>query len=231
MKSRSLGTKLIVDGKVIGGLTSINGMDLEAEEVDLTALDNEDGFREKETNFINVSDVTGSGFLDGDDEAAHQLSMFNLLKAHTIVPCEVRFPAKIGLSWIFNASVKKFSTSVELEDGVKFDFALLPNKGGRIVPTEEAGSNCDLATLSIGSLTLSPAFDDEVTAYAATTSNATNTVTATAEDAAAGVVIAVNGNSIASGGSATWVAGANTVKITVTNGVNVKVYTVTVTKE
>lgn len=230
MKSRSLGTKLIVDDKVIGGLTSINGIDLEAEDVDLTSLDNEDGFREKETNFINVNDVTASGFLDGD-ESAGQTSMLALLVSHAIVPCEIRFPPKIGLSWYFNASVKKFTTNVELEDGVKFDTALLPNKGGSLRATGSAGSNCDLATLTIGSVSLSPAFDDEVTAYTATTSNATNTITATAESADAGVVITVNGNSLTSGSAATWKAGENAVKITVTNGANIKVYTVIVTKE
>ena len=57
-----------------------------------------------------------------------------------------------------------------------------------------------------------------MTSYAATTSDATNTVTATAEDNEATVEIKVNNSSHTSGQAATWDAGVNTVVVTVTNG-------------
>ena len=230
MKSVSLGTKLIVNGNVIGGLKRIDGFKVEGEEVDLTSLDTEGGYREKETTFLSVGDVEVGGFLDGDVSAG-QTSMFALLEAHTIVPCEIRFPAKIGLSYYFNASVKNFSTSVDLEGGVEFSASLLPNKGGSLRQTGTAGPDCSLSALTIGSVALSPTFDADVTEYTATTSNATNTITATATSESAGVVIVVNGNSLTSGSAATWKAGENEVKITVTNGANIRTYTVIVTKE
>ena len=98
---------------------------------------------------------------------------------------------------------------------------------------EPASSSPDttLASLSIGSVTLSPTFSSSVTGYTATTSNATNTVTATATSSSATVAITVNGSSHTSGSAATWNTGSNTVSIVVTNGTTTKTYTVTVTKE
>lgn len=83
--------------------------------------------------------------------------------------------------------------------------------------------------MRIGSLTLSPTFDPNVTTYTATTTNASNGVTATAADNNATVSITLNGTAL-SGGSASWETGDNTLAITVTNGSASKTYTVTVTK-
>lgn len=90
-----------------------------------------------------------------------------------------------------------------------------------------------LATLSIGSLSLSPAFDPGTTSYTAATTGTSAKVTATAADAADSVTITVNGEAIANGGTATWNAGANTVAVAVQDNSGtggVAVYTVTVTK-
>lgn len=73
-----------------------------------------------------------------------------------------------------------------------------------------------------------------MTEYTATTTNATNKITATAKDETATVVIASDDATIASDGTATWAAGDNVVTITVTVGEGEsaveKEYTVTVTK-
>ena len=67
-------------------------------------------------------------------------------------------------------------------------------------------------------------------AYTASTTNATNTITAVAADAEAEVAITVNGTAHTSGQAATWETGDNIVRIVVTNGNATKAYTVTVTK-
>lgn len=91
-------------------------------------------------------------------------------------------------------------------------------------------TSVSLSALSIGSVSLSPTFDSDVTSYTASTTSATNTVSATKEDSAATLVITVNGNSLTNASSATWETGANTVVITVTKGTSSKAYTVIVTK-
>ncbi|MBR4232097.1 MAG: cadherin-like beta sandwich domain-containing protein [Oscillospiraceae bacterium] len=87
-----------------------------------------------------------------------------------------------------------------------------------------------LSALTVGALTLSPTFDSDTTEYTATTSNNTNKITATATDEEATVEIESDDASIAADGTATWETGENVVTITVTNGGQSKVYTVTVTK-
>lgn len=87
-----------------------------------------------------------------------------------------------------------------------------------------------LSGLTIGALTLTPTFDPDTTEYTATTTNATNTVTATPEDDGATTTILNGETPIDNGTAATWTDGANVVTITVKNGTAQKVYTATVTK-
>lgn len=94
-----------------------------------------------------------------------------------------------------------------------------------------ARAKTTLSALTIGSLTLTPAFDAGVTEYAVETTNATNKVTATPTDEDATVTITLGeSTTIANGTSATWAAGENVLTIVVTNGDTTETYTVTVTK-
>lgn len=93
----------------------------------------------------------------------------------------------------------------------------------------EAGA-AKLTALSIGSLTLTPTFDADDTSYTTTDTSSSETISATA-GAGVAVAITVNGNSIASGGTATWVTGENIVKVTASKaGCASTTYTVIVTK-
>ena len=121
-KSRSVGTKLIVNGKQVGGLKSINGIEITADTIDVTDISNEDGFREKLPGFKDAGEVPCSGYMDGDDDG--QEECYSLMDSGEVVPCEIRFPPKIGKTWKFKASVTKFSTTAELEDAIAFDISL-----------------------------------------------------------------------------------------------------------
>lgn len=85
--------------------------------------------------------------------------------------------------------------------------------------------------MAIGSLALTPSFDEDITSYEVTTTNATNTITAIAVDSTATVNIDVDGVSHDSGDSVAWDNGENIVTVTVSKGGASKVYTVAVTKE
>ena len=93
-------------------------------------------------------------------------------------------------------------------------------------------NDATLSALSIGSLSLTPAFAKATVSYTATTTNATNTITAVPSDAAAALKVTVNDVEIDNGTAATWQTGSNTVKVLVTapDGEATKTYTVTVTK-
>lgn len=91
--------------------------------------------------------------------------------------------------------------------------------------------------MTIGALTLSPAFDSETLAYTVTTTDATNKVTATTDDPSAVIEIVLTnseeeeGVTVTNGTAATWASGENVLTITVTDGASETVYVVTVTKE
>lgn len=77
-------------------------------------------------------------------------------------------------------------------------------------------------------MSLSPTFDKDVISYTASTTNASNAVTATPEDSGATVVTKLNGAVVTS--PVSWAEGSNTLEIDVTNGDVSKTYTVVVTK-
>lgn len=121
-KSNSVGTKLKLNSKIVGGLKSINGIDVSAEKIDVTALDNTSGYKESVAGFKEVGNVSVSGFLDGADEGQNEC--YTLLNSGEAVSCEIEFPAAIGKTWSFTASVVKFTTGASVGDAITFDAEL-----------------------------------------------------------------------------------------------------------
>lgn len=104
------------------------------------------------------------------------------------------------------------------------------------VTTPAASKDANLADLRIGGLKLTPNFSAETVTYTATTTNATNTITAVPSDAGATIDISVELTdettiTVNNGAAVTWQTGANTVTVTVTaeDGTTTKSYTVTIT--
>lgn len=115
-----------------------------------------------------------------------------------------------------------------------WDFSPMDNDGTLVVmrmanQNAQGSTAPQLTALTIGSLTLSPAFAAGTYEYTAATSNATNVINATAPTGA-NVVLIVNGNSLANGGSATWEDGDNIVLVTVSDSTGGNSYKITVTK-
>lgn len=96
----------------------------------------------------------------------------------------------------------------------------------------DTANNAKLSGLTVGSITLSPAFDGNALSYSANATAATAAVTATPEMAGAQVAISYNGANVKNGGTVTWLADgkAHPLTVTVKNGNEVMVYTVNVTK-
>lgn len=132
--------------------------------------------------------------------------------------------------------IKGYANGMPLDNNafLLLDISGLQPATWKVTQVEEAAPSSDatLSALSIGSLTLIPAFSGEVTSYTTTTSNATNTITAVPSEAGAEIHVLVNDTEIDNGTSATWQTGSNTVKINVTaaDGKTTKSYTVAVTK-
>lgn len=115
-----------------------------------------------------------------------------------------------------------------------WDFSPMDNDGTLVVmrmanQIAQGSTAPQLTALTIGSLTLNPTFAAGTYEYTAATSNATNVINATAPTGA-NVVLIVNGNSLANGGSATWEDGDNDVLVTVSDSTGSNSYKITVTK-
>ena len=90
----------------------------------------------------------------------------------------------------------------------------------------------ELTSLSIGNKTLTPVFSSDTLAYAVTTSDANNIVSAVASPEDALITATLNTIPVADLTSGlVWVNGENTLVITVSKGEEDTVYTITVTKE
>lgn len=126
-KSNSVGTKLNIGtgggAKTVGGLTSIGGIEISAETIDVTDLANSTGYREKLPGFKEVSDINLSGFLDGADSG--QAEMYTLLNSQAVTTFEIIFPTAIGKKWTFDGYVAGFTTSAEVGDAITFEATII----------------------------------------------------------------------------------------------------------
>ncbi len=128
---------------------------------------------------------------------------------------------------VYNASLDKYI--VKARSAENTDAGVYAGWYNAVYQAQGTSADVDLASLTIGSVSLTPTFDADTLAYTATTENATNTITATASDEDAGIVVIVNGNSVANGATVTWESGENVVRVIVTKGTASRTYTVTVT--
>ena len=92
----------------------------------------------------------------------------------------------------------------------------------------------NLSALTLGSETLTPTFDEDVTEYTANVTDASTSLTATAETTGATIEVFLNGTSKGTGTttvtkSLTWTANTDIVTIVVDYGHSTKTYKITVT--
>lgn len=123
---------------------------------------------------------------------------------------------------------------------IYLDISDLKPANHQVVVVDESGDpmpvyypvfDARLSALTIGSLDLDPVFNKSVFNYSVTTTNATNTINATALADEGLVEITVNDVEVENGASATWTTGDNDVVINVTSGTETETYRVTVTKQ
>lgn len=103
------------------------------------------------------------------------------------------------------------------------------------VDARTPSDDATLASLKLGTLTLSPTFDPAVDTYTSTTTAAKNSINAVPADAGATMVITLNGAVVQNGSQLTWSSansGVNVVHVIVTaeDGTTQEDYTITVTK-
>lgn len=129
MVERALGTKLQI-GKgptpepvVVAGLTSIGGLDLTADTIDVTTLESAGAFREFIGGFKDGGEVPVEGYFN-PETGKGQKELYDLFKSGQVEDFSIVFPAALKASWEFKGVVTKFSTSAELEDPLAFSASI-----------------------------------------------------------------------------------------------------------
>ncbi len=121
MAKRALGTKLQTgkDSPVtVAGLTSIGGLELSADTIDVTTLNNDGGYREFIAGFKDAGEVSLEGYLELEPEKG-QKDLYDLFESGETEDFSIVFPKNMG-SWEFKGIVTGFSTSADLEDPLSF---------------------------------------------------------------------------------------------------------------
>ena len=119
---------------------------------------------------------------------------------------------------------------VKVKTGANTSDAVYNGWYSGVYETETAQTSAKLASLTIGSKTLTPAFDADTTSYTVDTEEDSETVSATGGTGVT-VSILINDEAHTSGQSATWETGTNTVTVIASKtGCTSTAYTVTVTK-
>lgn len=100
----------------IASLTSIGGVDITADDIDVTAHDSTDGYRE----FIQGLKDGGSVTLEGNfTHVASQIGLKTLLDSGDVVAMKIEFPDALA-TWTFSGYVNALSTSAPMEDKISF---------------------------------------------------------------------------------------------------------------
>ncbi len=100
----------------IASLTSITGLDLSADDVDVTAHDSADGYREFVQGLRDGGTVSIEGNFTG---VASQEALKDLFDSGEVVAMEIGFPDAFA-EWQFNGYVNALSTDAPMDDKVSF---------------------------------------------------------------------------------------------------------------
>ena len=137
MAQRALGTVLQIgkqSPKTVAGLTSIGGLELSADTIDVTTLDSDGGYREFIAGFKDAGEVSLEGYLKLDEG---QQALYTLFESGAVEDFTIQFPDNLG-KWKFKGVVTGFSTSADLEDPLSFSATI--QVSGKPQLTINAGS-------------------------------------------------------------------------------------------
>lgn len=120
--NRALGTTLEIGATTpvtVAGLTSIGGLELSADTIDVTTLDSAGGYREFIAGFKDAGEVAIEGYLNAA-VGKGQKELHTLFESGAVEAFVIKFPAATKTSWEFDGIVTGFSTGAELEDPLAF---------------------------------------------------------------------------------------------------------------
>lgn len=118
--TRSLGTKLTKGAEDIGGLTSIGGIEITADTIDVTTLESDGGYREFIGTFKDGGEVPIEGFFDPSTESG-QVALQASLDTGLAEGYKIVFPTTPKAEWAFQGVVTGFKVGdVDVDGTINF---------------------------------------------------------------------------------------------------------------
>lgn len=117
-KTAAKGTTFKFGDQAVGALSSISGVSASADTIDVTTLDNADGYKEFIGGFKDGGEISLSGYFDYADLG--QKALYAAFESGEIEECEIVFPTSMDCQWSFNGVVTAVETGAELDGAVSF---------------------------------------------------------------------------------------------------------------
>lgn len=175
---QGLGTKIKIGANSIAELTEIGGVDMSADTIDSTTLDNADGYRTFIQGLKDAGEVSLSGYFNPNDTNG-QKAVYDLFNSGVLTAFSIIFPAIMGAEWDFNGIVTGFKTGANTEDGIPFEATIKISGKPSLGLTASGGLTALSLTGTGGALT--PTFANTTYSYAFSGVTGTSvTLTATA---------------------------------------------------
>ena len=114
------GTELKVNDKVIGSLTSIGGIEMSADTIDVSTHDSADGFREYVGGMKDGGEVPIEGNFANKDEGQEEL--LTAFESGEVQSCIITFPDES--TWEFDAIVTAYGHTEPMDDKIGFASSL-----------------------------------------------------------------------------------------------------------
>ncbi len=122
MATRGIGTTISKGTEApvtIGKLTSIGGIEITADTMDVTALDSDGGYREFIQTFKDGGEVPLEGFFEAED--AGQTALQTAMDSGAVEDYTITFPTTPSAAWEFKAMVTLFKVGdIEVDGAVQF---------------------------------------------------------------------------------------------------------------
>lgn len=120
--SRAVGTAFKVNNIVVGDLSSISSPSMTQEELDVTTLDSDGGYREFIGGFKDPGEVSLTGYFVPSDEG--QVELYRVFDTGEQADFEIEFPPQMGAKWQFSGIVTAYNTPIDLEEAVGFEVTI-----------------------------------------------------------------------------------------------------------
>jgi predicted secreted protein len=117
MANKAQGTVLKIGIDAVAELTSISGLELSADTIEVTTLADE--WRNFLQGMKDGGEVSLEGFLNAGD--AGQADLYAAFNSGDIESFTIEFPVGIGADWTFDGIVTGFSTGADMEEAVSFE--------------------------------------------------------------------------------------------------------------